>query len=82
MQAVEKAYDEIVNLFARGSSPNEILHFHPSPLAQERARDLLLRNKSGDLTRDEVAELERLGDLEQIMQLVKARARAYTDSAS
>jgi hypothetical protein len=41
MQVVEKAYDEVVDLFARGSSPNEIVQFQPSPAAQERARHLL-----------------------------------------
>ena len=82
MQAAERAYDEIVDLFARGSSPNEIIHFHPSSAAQQRARDLLERNKSGDLTVAEVAELERLGELEQMMELVKARARAYAGTAS
>lgn len=82
MQVAEKAYDEMVDLFARGSNPREILQFRPSPGAQERARYLLQRNKSGELTADEAAELERLGELEHMMQLVKARARAYADATS
>ncbi len=82
MQIAEKAYDEMVDLFARGSSPSEIVQFRPSPAAQERARCLLQRNKSGDLTADEAAELERLGDLEHMMQLVKARARGYAGVTS
>lgn len=82
MKAVEKAYNEIVDLFARGSSPSEIVEFSPSHAAQKRARYLLERNKSGQLTADEVAELESLGELEHMMQLVKARARAYADATS
>ena len=80
MQLAEKAYDEIIDLFAKGSSSSEILSFHPSPAAQERARYLLQRNKSGELTEDEAAELDRLGELEHLMQLVKARARQYARS--
>ena len=72
----------MVDLFARGSSPSEIVQFRPSLAAQERARYLLQCNKSGDLTAEEAAELERLGELEHMMQLVKARARAYADATS
>jgi hypothetical protein len=82
MQMAEKAYDEMVDLFARGTSPAEIVQFRPSPAAQDRARYLLQRNKSGDLTTEEAAELERLGELEDMMQLVKARARAYAGATS
>jgi hypothetical protein len=77
MQVAEKAYDEMIDLFARGSTPGEIVQFHPSRVAQERASYLLERNEIGQLTADEAAELERLGELEHLMQLVKARARLY-----
>ena len=82
MQLAEKAYDEMVDLFARGSSPREIVQFHPSSSAQQRARELLERNKTGVLTAAEAAELERLGELEHLMQLVKARARLYAEGAA
>jgi hypothetical protein len=81
MQVAEKAYDEMIDLFARGSSPREIVHFHPSRTAQERATYLLDRNKTDELTAEEAAELERLGELEHFMQLVKTRARLYAESA-
>jgi hypothetical protein len=76
MQTIEKVYDEIVELFARGSGLDEVLRFHPSVSAQKRARYLLDRNKFGELTADEAAELERLGQLEHLVQLVKARLHA------
>jgi len=82
MQTIEKAYDEVVELFARGSSPAEVLRFHPSRVAQQRARYLLERNKTGELTEDEAAELERLGQLEHLVQLVKARARLHAEAQS
>ena len=77
MPTTEKAYDEIVNLFARGTTPQEILQFHPSQQSQARVRYLLGRIKSGEITSDESAELERLGQLEHMMQLIKARARTF-----
>ncbi len=82
MDLTEKAYDEVVDLFARGTTSIEIVRFKPSPEAQERARYLLARAKLDQLTEDEAAELDRLGQLESMMQLVKARARRYVNSAS
>ncbi len=40
-------------------------------------RDLLERNAAAELTEEEAAELERFGQLEHLMQLVKARAQEY-----
>ena len=80
MLTLEKAYDEIVDLFARGSSPDEILRFRPSRVAQRRATYLLRRNELGRLTDEEAAELEQLGQLEHLVQLVKARAHLHEES--
>jgi hypothetical protein len=79
MATIEKAYDEIVDLFARGSGPAEVLQFRPSRAAQRKVRFLLDRNKKGKLTEDEAAELEQLGQLEHLVQLVKARARLHVE---
>jgi hypothetical protein len=73
----QKSYDEIVDLFARGASSAEVLAFRPSYETQERVRDLLERNAAAELTEEEAAELERFGQLEHLMQLVKARAQEY-----
>lgn len=77
MELTDSAYSEIVDLFACGSSPSDIVAFHPSSKAQDRARYLLERNQQKELTAEESAELERLGQLEQMMQLIKARARGF-----
>ena len=82
MRVAESAYAEIIDLFARGSSSREVAQFHPSSAAQERARYLLERNQTGDLTESEADELERFGQLEHLLQLVKARARLYAESQS
>ena len=72
-----KSFDEIVDLFARGASSAEVLAFRPSPETQERVRELLERNAAGELTDEEAAELEVFGQLEHLMQFVKARAEEY-----
>jgi hypothetical protein len=82
MKAARKAYDEIVDLFARGAPSADILAFRPSKEAQERVRYLLARNKTGELTAYEVAELNRFAELEHLMQLVKARAHLYVEGRS
>ena len=76
----EKSYEEIVDLFARGASSAEVLAFRPSRETQERVRELLERNAADELTDEEAAELERFGELEHLMQLVKARAQEYLKS--
>jgi hypothetical protein len=73
----QRTYDEIVDLFARGASPEEILSFHTSPETQERVRELRFRNSEGELTEDEAAELECFSELEHLMRHVKARAHKY-----
>lgn len=82
MPASLKSYDEVVDLFARGVTPDTILAFCPSPESQERVRFLLARSKSGELTEEEGAELDRYGELEHLMQLVKARALLYAGHKS
>ena len=77
MSFQQKSYDEIVDFFARGASPEEILSFRPSPETQERVRELLERNSADELTEDEALELEWFGELEHLMQLVKLRAYEY-----
>lgn len=80
MEGAQKAYDEVIDLFARGASPAQILAFRPSQATQERVSYLLERSKAGLLTEEEAAELERFGALEHLMQLVKARAHLYAGS--
>jgi methylase of polypeptide subunit release factors len=77
LPAERTTYDEIVDLFARGASSAEVLAFRPSEETQERVRELLERNAADELTVEEAAELERFGELEHLMQLVKARAQEY-----
>ena len=80
LPAKRKSYDEIVDLFARGASSAEVLAFRPSLETQERVRDLLERNAADELTEEEAAELECLGELQHLLQLVRIRAEEYLKS--
>ena len=80
LPAEQKSYDELIDLFARGASSADVLAFRPSPETQERVRELLERNAADELTEEEAAELERFGQVEHLMQLVKARAQEYLKS--
>ena len=74
-----KAYDEIIELFANGTSPQQIVSFKPSLESKKRVQELLQKNKSGSLTSEEEAELDDFGQIEHLMRLVKARARQKAD---
>ncbi len=75
-----KSYDEIVDLFARGTTSAQVLAFRPSKETEERVRYLLAKNKAGELTQEEAEEMKRYGELEHLMQLVKARALLYAQN--
>lgn len=72
-----RAYEEIVDFIAAGTSPRGVVAFHPSETAKARVADLIHREKTTDLSPDETAELDHYLQLEHVMRLAKARARAY-----
>ena len=72
-----RAYEEIIDFIAAGTSPDRVATFQPSDEARHRVRDLLARGKDATLTDAEVFELEQYIQLEHIMRLAKARARHY-----
>ena len=75
--AVPKAYEEIVDFIAAGSSPQNVIAFRPSEAARQRVWDLVAREKTGSLSPEETSELEHYLQLEHIMRLAKARALRY-----
>ena len=66
--------DDIVTLLASQPTPEEILAIQPSPALQARVSELLARNKTEILPRQEEAELERYLTLEHLVRLAKAHA--------
>jgi hypothetical protein len=67
--------DEVVELLTSRPSRDELLNYRPSEKVQQRARELLMKLKSGEVTPDEERELDQFQHLEMLLQLVKARLR-------
>ena len=72
-----RAYEEVIDFIAAGSSPSKVVAFRPSEAVKSRVTELLAREKTGGLTPDETSELEHYLQLEHIMRLAKARAKKY-----
>jgi hypothetical protein len=77
-----KAYEEVVDFIAAGTTPQNVIAFRPSEVAQERVEDLLSRKKEGELSLAEKSELDHYLQLEHLMRLAKARARDFLTFAS
>ena len=71
-----RAYEEIIEFIAAGSTPTSIAQFQPSETTRQHVQRLLERRKTGLLSDEEAEELEHYLELEHIMRLAKARARA------
>lgn len=72
-----RAYEEVIDFLAAGTSPGNIVAFQPSEEAKQRVAQLIEREKSVTLTADEKSELDHYLQLEHLMRLEKARARQH-----
>jgi hypothetical protein len=72
-----RAYDEIVDFIAAGTTPESVVRFEPSQETKDYVADLLHKEKTAGLTPEEAAELDHFMTLEHMMRLAKARARAF-----
>lgn len=72
-----KAYEEIIDFIAAGTSPDSIVAYQPSQAAKDRVADLIFREKTGGISPEEKSELDHYMQLEHIMRLAKARAHKY-----
>ena len=70
-----RAYDEIVDFIAAGTSPTAVASFTASDETKQRVAELIQREKTTGLSADETAELKDFLQLEHLMRLAKARAR-------
>lgn len=75
--SMTRAYEEIVNFIAAGTTPGGVIAFQPSEAAKARVADLIHREKTTGLSPEETAELNHYLQLEHLMRLAKARARAH-----
>ena len=72
-----KAYEEVIDFIAAGTTPQNVIDFRPSDAAQERLENLLSREKEGSLSAEEKFELDHYLQLEHLMRLAKARAHDF-----
>ncbi|MEN9567889.1 MAG: hypothetical protein RLZZ69_3085 [Cyanobacteriota bacterium] len=79
---MSRAYEEVIDFIAAGTTPDNIVNFHPSDETKQRVADLIHREKTSGLTRDETSELDHYVQLEHLMRLAKARARKYLSEQS
>jgi hypothetical protein len=79
---MSRVYEEVIDFIAAGTTPGNIVNFHPSEEAKQRVADLIYREKMTGLTRDEASELDHYVQLEHLMRLAKARARKYLSEQS
>jgi hypothetical protein len=70
-----RAYEEIVDFIASGTTPQSVACFEASQECKDRVADLIQREKTSALTPEELSELDDYLQVEHIMRLAKARAR-------
>ena len=70
--------DEMVDFLASGPTPDEIIAHKASDGMQARLRELLDKNREDGLTAAESAELDLFESVEDLMGLLKAKARCVT----
>jgi hypothetical protein len=77
-----KPFEEIVKFIADTAGPEKLGAFKPSPAAEKRVAELLDRQKIGKLTSKENEELQLFVQLDHVMSLAKAKARARNRSSA
>ncbi len=76
-QIMVRAYDEIVEFIAAGTTPAEVARFEPSQQTKDYVADLVYKEKTAGLSSEESSELDHFMKLEHLMRLAKARARTH-----
>ena len=71
--AMIRAYEELIDFIAAGTTPSSVVAFQPSEEAKVRVADLIHREKTTGLSPDETSELTHYLQLEHLMRLAKAR---------
>jgi len=72
------AYKEMFDFLASGPTPEQIIEHRPSASLQERVAELLEKNREEGLAKEEAAELDGYEQVDDLMSLLKARARIVT----
>jgi hypothetical protein len=71
-----KPFEKIVKFIADAAGPEKLGAFKPSNAAEKRVAELLVKQKQGSLNVKEGQELQLFVQLDHVMSLAKAKARA------
>lgn len=77
-----EAYEEIVTFIAEAAGAEKLGAFKPSAAAEQRVAELLQKQKNGTLSARENEELQRFVQLDHVMSLAKAKARARKSTSA
>lgn len=72
--AFVKAYEEIIEFIAAGTTADRVVSFRPSAATKTRVRELIQQEKTIGLSSEDKSELDHYMQLEHLMRLAKARA--------
>jgi len=70
-----RAYEEVVDFIAGGTTPSTVAAYRPSSEVRERVAELIHREKNDGLSLEETSELDHYMQIEHLMRLAKARAK-------
>ena len=74
------AYEEVIAFVSRGMTRAELLSFQPSGESCARFEQLIRQEKTDGLLPEEREELEQMMEVERVLSLAKAKARAELSS--
>jgi len=70
------AFNEMIDFLVSGPTPQQIIAFKISSVAQDRLDELLDKNRENGLIESESAELDLYEQINHVFLLLKARARS------
>jgi hypothetical protein len=73
--SLARAYEEVVDFIAGGTTPSTVAAYRPSSEVRERVSELIHREKNEGLSPEETSELDHYMQIEHLMRLAKARAK-------
>jgi hypothetical protein len=73
--SLARAYEEVVDFIAGGTTPSTVASYRPSSEVRERVSELIYREKADGLSPEETSELDHYMQIEHLMRLAKARAK-------
>lgn len=72
---MERAYEEVIDFIAGGTTPSKIIAFRPSEASKMRVSELIDKAKNACISAEEKEELNHYMQLEHMMRLFKAHAQ-------